>query len=77
LVGRAIGTLAAVLDFHHCYVAGSVALGFGDDFFAIANSSAREMATIAYAHDLVVQPSGWGSDGPILGAASVAWRVAS
>jgi glucokinase len=75
LVGRAIGTLAAVLDFNRCYVAGSVALGFGDDFFATANSSARQMATIAYTHDLVVQRSGLGSDGPILGAACVAWRV--
>ncbi len=75
LVGRAIGTLAAVLDFNHCYVAGSVALGFGDDFFDIANSSARELATINYAHDLVVQRSGLGGDGPILGAACVAWRV--
>lgn len=77
LVGRAIGTLATVLDFNHCYVAGSVALGFGDEFFATANTSARELATIAYAHDLVVQRSGLGADGPILGAACVAWQVSS
>ncbi len=57
LVGRAIGTLASVLDFNHCYVAGSVALGFGDEFFATANTSARELATIALLHDLVVRRS--------------------
>jgi hypothetical protein len=69
--------LAAVLDFNHCYVAGSVALGFGDNFFATANTSARELATIGYAHELVVLRSGLGSDGPILGAACVAWRAES
>ena len=77
LVGRSLGTQAAVLDFTHCFVAGSVALGFGDEFFARANVAAREAATIAYAHDLVIQRSGLGSDGPILGAACVAWRSAS
>jgi glucokinase len=77
LVGRAIGTLAAVLDFNHCYVAGSVALGFGDDFFATANTSARELARIGFAHELVVLRSGLGSDGPILGAACVAWLAES
>ncbi|NNN07836.1 MAG: ROK family protein [Acidimicrobiaceae bacterium] len=77
LVGRAIGTLAAVLDFNHCYVAGSVALGYGDDFFAIANSSAREVATLSYVRDLVVERSGLRADGPILGAACVAWRTVS
>lgn len=77
LVGRAIGTLAAVLDFTHCFVAGSVALGYGDDFFATANSSARELATIGYARDLVIARSGLGMDGPLLGAACVAWRGAS
>ena len=75
LVGRGIGTLAAVLDFNRCYVAGSVALGFGDDFFAMANKTARSMATLHYNHDLEIRRSGLGSDGPILGAALVAWKA--
>jgi glucokinase len=75
LVGRAIGTLASVLDFTHCYVAGSVALGYGDDFFATANAAAHELATIAYSRPLEVRRSGLGADGPLLGAACVAWRV--
>ena len=75
LVGRAIGTLASVLDFTHCYIAGSVALGFGEDFFTLAEAGAREMATIVYSRSLELRPSGLGGDGPILGAACVAWRV--
>lgn len=31
LVGRAVGMLSSILDFRHSYVAGSVALGYGDD----------------------------------------------
>jgi glucokinase len=77
LVGRAMGTLAAVLDFNHCYVAGSVALGYGDAFFDTATSAARELATIDFARRIEVLRSGLGSDGPILGAACVAWRSGS
>lgn len=74
LVGRAIGTLASVLDFSHCYIAGSVALGFGDEFFESANKSARSMAMFSYSEHLVIRPSQLGADGPLLGAAMVAWR---
>jgi glucokinase len=77
LVGRAIGTLASVLDFNHCYVAGSVALGFGDEFFEVANKSARAMAQLPYSQHLEIRRSGLGSDGPLLGAALVAWAGAS
>jgi glucokinase len=77
LVGRAVGTLASVLDFNRCYIAGSVALGFGDEFFAIANESARAMACMDYSADLQLLASGLGSDGPILGAALVGWRGAT
>jgi len=71
LVGRAIGSLAAVLDFTHCFVAGSVALGFGDEFFAEATQHARSVATLDFAKDIAVVRSGLGADGPILGAALV------
>jgi glucokinase len=74
LVGRAVGTLASVLDFTHCYVAGSVALGFGDEFFQVANKSARAMARLPYSEGLEIARSGLGADGPLLGAALVAWR---
>ena len=74
LVGRAVGTLASVLDFNLCFVAGSVALGFGDDFFVTSTKAAQELATIGFLRGVEIRHSGLGSDGPILGAASVAWR---
>jgi glucokinase len=74
LVGRAVGTLASVLDFNRCYIAGSVALGFGDEFFQVANKSARAMARLPYSEHLEISRSELGADGPLLGAALVAWR---
>jgi len=75
-VGRGIGTLASVLDFNHCFVAGSVALGFGDEFFATATATARSFATMHYSEELVITRSGLGDTGPLLGAALVGWRGA-
>jgi glucokinase len=74
LVGRAVGSLASVLDFNHCYVAGAVALGYGDEFFDVANKSARSMARLPYSEHLEIVRSELGADGPLLGAALVAWR---
>jgi glucokinase len=74
LVGRAVGTLAAVLDFSHCYLAGSVALGFGEDFFHVANKAARAVAMMHYSSHVELRRSPLGADGPILGAAMVGWR---
>jgi len=77
LVGRAVGTLSSVLDFTHCYVAGSVALGYGDEFFVGATGAARTVATLSYSSNVQVCRSGLGIDGPLLGAALVAWRGAT
>ena len=74
LVGRAVGTLSSVLDFRHCYIAGSVALGYGDEFFDAANKAARSLAMMSYSHDIEIRPSQLGADGPLLGAAMVGWR---
>jgi glucokinase len=74
LVGRAVGTLASVLDFNHCYIAGSVALGYGDEFYDVANKSARSMARLPYSEHFEIVRSELGVDGPLLGAALVAWR---
>jgi glucokinase len=73
LVGQAVGTLASVLDFNLCFVAGSVALGFGPPFFARATERAREMAPFPYSSSIEVRPSGLGRDGTLLGAALVGW----
>ncbi len=74
LVGRAVGTLGAVLDFTHCFVAGSVARGYGEAFFTTATASAREVARLEYCANFEVRPSALGGDGPLLGAALVGWR---
>ncbi len=73
LVGRAVATVANLLDLRHVYVAGSVALGFGEPFFAAANESASSYARISHAQGLRVEPSPLGSDGPLLGAAALTW----
>ncbi len=75
LVGRAVGALAATLDFVRCFVAGSVALGYGAAFFERATASARDVARLGYARDVALEPSPLGAAGPLLGAAAVAWRV--
>lgn len=77
LVGRAVGMMSSVLDFHHCFVAGSVALGYGDEFFAQANKTARATAMMSYSHDVEIRRSQLGAEGPLLGAALVGWRGAS
>jgi glucokinase len=76
LVGRAVGMLSSVLDFRRCFVAGSVALGFGDEFFAEANKAARATAKMSYSHDVEIHRSQLGAEGPLLGAALVGWRGA-
>lgn len=45
LVGRAVATVANLLDLRLAVVAGSVALGFGDRFFAAANEEIALRAT--------------------------------
>ena len=74
LVGLAIGTLASVLDYTQCFVGGSVALGYGPSFFTTATLAARERAGLDFARMVSIQPTGLGSEGPLLGAAMVAWR---
>jgi len=75
LVGRGIGSLCSVLDVSNCYVAGSVALGFGDEFFDAATKSARSVARLQYSDHLKIQRSGLGDEGPLLGASLVGRRA--
>jgi len=77
LVGRALGSLAAVLDLTRCFVGGSVAFGFGESYFDAMRRGAREVARLSYVEDLRIEPSALGADGPLLGAAMVGWRAAT
>lgn len=74
LVGRAVGSVTALLDIRVACVAGSVALGYGAPFFEAAQAELDRTATIGFARGATICPAGLGADGPIVGAAAVAWR---
>jgi glucokinase len=75
LVGRAVASVANLLDLRLACVAGSVALGFGDDFFEAAQGELDRSARLDHSRGAVVVPGGLGADGPVVGAAAVAWRA--
>ena len=68
MVGRAVASVASLLDVTQFFVAGSVALGFGTPFFDAANHEAASLVGLSFARAVSVQPSILGADGPILGA---------
>jgi len=74
LVGRAVASVANLLDLQLAVVAGSVALGFGEPFFAAANEEVRLRCGLDFARATHVEPGGLGADGPLVGAAAVALR---
>jgi glucokinase len=74
LVGRAVASSVVLLDLRVVVVAGSVALGFGSDFFDAANAELAARARLEYARGVTIRPGGLGADGPLVGAAAVGWR---
>jgi glucokinase len=74
LVGRAVASVVALLDLPLAVVAGSVALGYGDQFFAAAQEELDRCGRIAHARGAIIRPGGLGADGPLVGAAAVGWR---
>ena len=75
LLGTGLASVVNLLDLSLVLVGGSVALGFGEPFFAAANTALREHARMGYTLDCSVQPVGLGADGPLIGAAGLAWRL--
>jgi glucokinase len=73
-VGRAIASVAALLDLRLAVVGGSVALGFGPPFFAAVQTEADRYAKIAFVRGVEVRQAGLGADAPLVGAAAVARR---
>jgi glucokinase len=67
--------VANLLDLQLAVVAGSVALGFGDAFFAAAQAELDRLARISFSVGARVVPAGLGAEGPLVGAAAVAWRA--
>ena len=75
VVGRAVASVANLLDLRLAVVAGSVALGYGDDFFVAAQAELDDRARLAFSAGARIVPAGLGEDGPLVGAAAVAWRA--
>jgi glucokinase len=73
LTGQAVASVANLLDLRLAVVAGSVALGFGDVFFAAAQAELDARARLSFSVGARVVPSTL-ADGPLLGAACVGWR---
>ena len=74
LVGRAVGGVANLLDLRLAVVAGSVALGYGEDFFSAAQAECDRVARLDFSAGTRIVPAGLGADGPLIGAAAVALR---
>jgi glucokinase len=74
LVGRAVASLAAVVDFRLAVIGGSVALGFGEPFFAAAQAEVAQRARLPFTEGLEIRRVGLGELSPLVGAAALARR---
>lgn len=74
MVGRGVASVANLLDLRLVSVSGSVALGFGAPFFASAGAELAARARLPFSVGCRIEPSRLGADGPLIGAAAVAWR---
>ena len=75
LVGRAVASVANLLDLRLAVVAGSVALGYGAAFFGAAQAELDARSRLSFSAGARIVPAGLGADGPLVGAAAVAWRA--
>lgn len=76
LVGRAVASVANLLDLPLAVVAGSVALGFGATFFEAAQTELDRSARLDFSRGARILPAGLADEGPLVGAAAVALRAA-
>ena len=72
LVGRAVASVANLLDLQLAVVAGSVALGYGEEFFSAAQAEIDLRCGLDFARSTRIRAGGLGADGPLVGAAAVA-----
>lgn len=73
-VGRAVASVANLLDLQLAVVAGSVALGYGTTFFDAAQETIDELCLIQHGRGTRIVPAGLGDEAPLVGAAAVGWR---
>lgn len=74
LVGRAVASVANLLDLSLAVVAGSVALGYGEPFFAAARRELGARAALDFSAGTRIVPAGLGAQGPLVGAGALGWR---
>jgi glucokinase len=72
LVGRAVASVANLLDLPLAVVSGSVALGFGEPFFTAAQRELDASCRLDFSRGTRIVPGALGADGPLIGAARVA-----
>ena len=75
LVGRGVGSVANLLDLRLAVAGGSVALGYGDDFFDAAQAEIDRICLLGHSRGARIVRSPLGSDGGLIGAAAVAGRI--
>jgi len=76
LVGRAVAGVANLLDLRLAVVGGSVALGFGEEFFAAAQATLDELCRLDHSRGARIVPAGLGAAAPLIGAAAVGFAGA-
>ena len=74
LVGRALASLAAIVDVNVAVIGGSVALGFGEPFFAAARQEIALRAKLSFTEHVEVRRAELGELAPLVGAAALARR---
>lgn len=74
LVGRAAADVANLLDLRLVVVAGSVALGLGEPFFAAAQAELDRVCRLDHSSGAIIVPAGCGDKGPLVGAGAVGFR---
>lgn len=75
LLGQALASVVNLLDLSRVLVGGSVALGFGAPFFTAVGAALHEQARLGLGARCQVLPVGLGAEGPLVGAAGLAWRA--
>ena len=74
LVGRAVGSVANLLDLSLVTVAGSVALGYGLPFFLAAQREIERRCHLDFSTGTKIVPSILGDKAPLIGAGALGWQ---
>jgi glucokinase len=75
LLGLGVASVVNLLDLSAVLVGGSVALGYGEPFFAAANAALRSWSRLDYTLGCEIRPIGLVTEGPLVGAGGLAWRM--